>query len=580
MTTRGTLFIIAPVQRIVTAAEMREIDRLTAEQFAIPSLLLMEGAAAAAARHVAAHLSHDLTHKTICVFCGPGNNGGDGAALARVLWTLGARVSVLLLGRVEATKGDARFNFEIVRRIASSADAPTESTPGIFFTECESADRWEQVASSTGADADVLVDALFGTGLKRPLEGIFRRAVEHLSLVRDERENSGGARPLVVSLDLPSGLDADSATPAGVAVRADLTVTFTAPKPANVLPPAAHFNGQLHVAHIGSPTSIVEAAPSRLFLTEASDARRWLWQTRYAPGSYKNTHGHALVVAGSRRMTGAAILCAEAAIGSGAGLVTVAVPASAMDAVAARLMPELMTAPLPETEEGAASAEAAEEVLRLAGRATVVAAGPGLTSNDERTRRFVRALVERRTTPLVLDADALNALAPWPPELRGRHDAPLVLTPHEGEMRRLLGANEEAGGGADDLARRLRDDRVGAAREFATAHQLILVLKGARTLVAAPDGRVFVNPTGSAGLGTAGSGDTLTGLITGFLAQAFAALKGEADALAATLAAVYVGGLAGDFAARARGVRTMVASDIRAHVGDAVRALDPRGEQP
>ena len=207
---------------------------------------------------------------------------------------------------------------------------------------------------------------------------------------------------------------------------------------------------------------------------------------------------------------------------------------------------------------------------RLGERANVVALGPGLTADDERTRGFVRAFVEQRATPLVIDADGLNALAPWPGELRGTVERPLVLTPHVGEMRRLLGRDEK-----DALA-----DRVQAAREFATAQSLILVLKGARTIIAAPDGRVAVNPTGNAGLGTAGAGDTLTGLITGCLAQAYGALREKADAFETVVAAVYLGGLAGDIAARERGMRTLVASDIREHFGAAVRTLDAAGEQP
>jgi NAD(P)H-hydrate epimerase len=202
----------------------------------------------------------------------------------------------------------------------------------------------------------------------------------------------------------------------------------------------------------------------------------------------------------------------------------------------------------------------------------VLAIGPGLTSDKEATRRLVRAIVEQRTLPVVLDADALNALAPWSKDVRGSQQSPLILTPHVGEMRRLLGVN------ADDKDA-LRD-RVTVAREFAVAHELIVVFKGSRTITAAPDGRVFVNPTGNAGLGTAGAGDTLTGIIAGFVAQSRGALGTQADVLAAVIAAVYVGGLAGDLAARERGMRTMVASDIREHLGAAVCALDPTGEQP
>jgi NAD(P)H-hydrate epimerase len=550
------------------AAEMREVDRLTTERFAVPSLLLMQAAADASAHEIAAHFSHDLRGKTFQILCGRGNNGGDGAALARSLRTAGARVDVVIFGRAEESKGDARANFEIVRRLASFDAGSARRPPPLSFVECADVAAWEALASARHG-YDVIVDALFGTGLTRPLEGVFAKVVAHLELLRSAREHAGNSTPFFVSLDLPSGLNADSAAPPGLAVRADLTVTYTAPKPANVLPPASHHCGRLAVADIGSPATLVDAAPSRLFLLEESDARAWLEATRYAPDSYKNTHGHALVVAGSRGMTGAAVLCAGAAMSTGAGLVTLAAPESAMPAVSTRLMPEVMTVPLRETDAGSISAAAWGQLKALfERRATVVAVGPGLTHESESTRRFVREAVEHRTTPVVIDADGLNALAPWPPELKGTPDAPVVLTPHAGEMLRLLGASEASA----------LDGRARVVAEFAAAHGLYVVLKGTRVLVAAPDGSVFVNPTGNAGLGTAGSGDTLTGIITGFLAQEFAG--GRKDTLSALVAAVYVAGLAGDLAARELGMRTMVASDVRKYLGAAVRALDEEGETP
>ncbi|HEX8335832.1 MAG TPA: NAD(P)H-hydrate dehydratase [Pyrinomonadaceae bacterium] len=557
------------MRKIVTAAEMREIDRLTTERYAVPSLLLMQAAADASAREIAARFPHGLAFKTFQILCGRGNNGGDGAALARALWTRGARVDVVLFGGVDEAKGDARVNFEIVRRLASFEAGSNDRPPPLAFVECGDIPAWEALASAPRG-YDCIVDALFGTGLARPLEGLYAKVVAHLELLRAARTHAGQAAPLFVSLDLPSGLNADASAPIGPAVRADLTVTFTAPKPANVLPPASHFNGRLAVADIGSPPKLIDEAPSRLFITEASDARAWLEATRYAPDSYKNTHGHAFVVAGSRGMTGAAVLCADAAMAAGAGLVTLASPESALPAAAPRLMPEIMTAPLKETEAGSVSAEGYSQFEQLSGRATVLAVGCGLTHEHESTRRFVREAIERRRTPLVIDADGLNALSPWPEALKGTPEAPVILTPHEGEMRRLLGA-----AGASAL-----DNRARVVAQFASARGLFVVLKGTRSLVAAPDGRVFVNPTGNAGLGTAGSGDTLTGVITGFLAQEFGAKGGDGDALAAVLTAVYVAGLAGDLAARELGMRTMVASDVRKYLSAAVRALDPGGETP
>ncbi len=554
---------------------MREIDRLTVENYHTTFLLLMEAAGAACLEAISARFDGELEGKRALVLCGKGNNGGDGAALARGLSRAGVQCDLVLFAKFAETTGEAQTNFEAVRNLASFAAGSSESPAPLTFVECDGVGAWEQIAKPRRT-YDVIVDALFGTGLTRPLEGVYLKVVEHLSLLRQARDRAAGLRPLVLSIDIPSGLNADRAEPIGPAVRADLTVTFTAPKPANVLPPSSEFNGELVVADIGSPASLIAATKPWLFLIEREDVQRWLVLTRYAPDSFKNTHGHVLIAAGSRGYSGAAALCANAAMRSGAGLVTIAMPASAQALVVNNALAEVMTTALAETDRGAVSDEAVEHFLGLAGKATVVAVGPGLTSEDERTRRFVRAIVERRSVPCVIDADGLNCLAPWPRELSGSEAQPLILTPHPGEMLRLLGTDDKSA-----LA-----DRVSAAREFAVEHAVILVLKGTRPLVAAPDGRVFINPTGNAGLGTAGAGDTLTGLIAGFVAQAYGAshpatrAKSEPDALAAAIAALYIGGLAGDLAAQKRGMRTMIASDIREHFSEAICLLDAQGEQP
>jgi hydroxyethylthiazole kinase-like uncharacterized protein yjeF len=546
---------------------MREIDRMTTERCGTPSLLLMENAAAATAQAIAALCS--VADKSILVLCGRGNNGGDGAATARLLAISGANVHAVLFGRVEDVHGDARINFERMREWMTNNAAGGPG--GIHLYECDSEKGWNHLLDSLlKSPHEVIIDALFGTGLTRPLEGIHQEAVRYLERLRKARSSDKLARSLIISVDVPSGLNADSPELIGAAVQADVTVTMTAPKLANVLSPAANYNGKLIVAEIGSPKELIDEAKTQLFVTEEADARRWLIQTRYVPESYKNTHGHVLVIAGSRGFTGAAALCGNAAMRSGAGLVTVATPVSAQPLVAAQVIPEVMTAALAETDRGAVSDEALGHVLMLAERANVIAIGPGLSSEDERTRNFVQAVIEQRRTPLVVDADGLNCLAPWPAGLRGSSDLPVVLTPHPGEMLRLIGTGDKSA----------LDDRVIAAREFAVAHEVIVVLKGTRPLVAAPDGRVFVNPTGNAGLGTAGAGDTLTGVIAGFLAQAYGTLKNETSALETVLAALYVSGLAGDLAAEEIGMRTMVASDIREHLSAAICSLDPDGEIP
>jgi len=559
------------MQPVLSSAQMREVDRMTIERNGTPSLVLMENAAAATARVVAERSSGAVAGKSILVLCGRGNNGGDGAATARMLALAGANVDIVLLGRVEDTWADARTNFASLQDLAIGAS--------IKFFECCSDDDWSALINNELGNAEfkesytVVVDALFGTGLTRPLEGVYREAVRYLRQLCDPGNESKSSPAAVISIDIPSGLNSDLAQPVGEAVRADVTVTMTAPKPANVLPPAAGYNGKLIVADIGSPVEIIQEARSRLFVTEAGDARRWLVQTRYTPDSHKNTHGHVLVIGGSRGFTGAAALCGNAAMRSGAGLVTVATPVSVQPLVAAQVMPEVMTASLAETDRGAVSDQAIDHLMQLASKATVIAIGPGLSAEDDRTSHFVYEVVKQRKTPVVIDADGLNCLARyssagWPEDLRGTQEAPLILTPHPGEMLRLLGTTEKS----------ILNDHISMARNFATTHNLILLLKGTRSLVAAPDGRVFINPTGNAGLGTAGSGDTLTGIVAGFLTQSIATFNDNADALSATVAALYIGGLAGDLAASKLGMRTMVASDIREHISAAVRFLDHQGE--
>jgi ADP-dependent NAD(P)H-hydrate dehydratase / NAD(P)H-hydrate epimerase len=550
------------VQPVLSSAQMREIDRVTSARYGIPSLVLMENAAAATARVIAASFPTEIANRSVLVLCGRGNNGGDGAATARLLAHAGANVTAILFGNVANTKDDARTNFEALASLAQDSSA----AKGLArLIECPSDDDCRSLINEKLSESpDVIVDALFGTGVTRPLQGVHAEAVRRLNALRD----LANSNTLVVSIDVPSGFNSDSPEPIGEAVHADITVTMTAPKIANVLPPASNYNGRLIVADIGSPAELISETQTDLFLTEEADARRWLVETRYTPESYKNTHGHAVIVAGSRGFTGAAALSANAAMSAGAGLVTVATPASAQPLVATQVMPEVMTAALAETDRGTVSDDAFGFFSKFTERADVIAIGPGLSSEDDRTRKFVRRVVENRRTPVVVDADGLNCLSPWPDDLSGSAELPIVLTPHPGEMLRLLGTSDKGA----------LNDRIAAARKFATQHEVIVLLKGGRSLIAAPDGRVFLNSTGNAGLGTAGAGDTLSGIITGFLAQAKSSER--VGALNTVIAALYVSGLAGDLAARELGMRCMVASDIREHLSAAICSIDPRGEQP
>ncbi|MGI8849537.1 MAG: NAD(P)H-hydrate dehydratase [Pyrinomonadaceae bacterium] len=541
------------MQKVLTAEQMREVDRLTTERYGIPSILLMENAAHTAARVITEKLGGSVAGKSFLILCGKGNNGGDGAALGRILWTQGANVDIYLLGKVKETKGDARTNYEILSRIEFYEISKYGRIPDslLFFVEVDDIESWKK--GKTFYDIDVVVDALFGTGLNKPVTSKFKNLIK-------QSGKFGSIDKLVVSIDVPSGLNSDFAYLIGENFRSDLTVAFTAPKLANVFPPASNFNGELHVANIGSPQELIDNSPSQTFVAEKKDARVWLNKTQVKTDSYKKTRGTALLIAGSKSYSGAAILAANACFAAGAGMVSVGVPKSVQEIVATKILDEIITRAFSETKNGAFAKSAVKDVLELSGKMNVIALGCGLTSDDESTRSFVREVVENRKTPVVIDADGLNALAPF--DLEGSSNLPLILTPHIGEFQRILGTNEEI------------KDRIKMAREFSQKHKVILVLKGERSLIAAPSGEVVINPTGNAGISRAGSGDTLTGIITGFLAQTYGTQKPNLENTFETvIAALYVAGLAGDIAAKKLSDRLMSASDIRGCLNEAIKSI-------
>ncbi len=534
------------MQKVLTAEEMHEVDRLTTEKYGIPSILLMENAAHAAARVITEKLGGSVKGKSFLILCGKGNNGGDGAALARILWTQGAFVIVNLFGGITETKGDANINFEICKKL----DIDNQKfLPAILFQEYEDLSEWQKQKLN---DYDLIIDAIFGTGLTRKIKEDLEKIISRVN------SNQRNYKTKIFSIDVPSGLNSDLSQSIGENIHADIIVTFTAPKPANVLAPAASFGGELIIENIGSPQELIDASPSQLFLAEKEDAEDWLEQTKFSGNSHKTKRGRAFIVAGSKRMAGAAVLCANAAMRSGIGLVRVATSESAQNAVSSHAFPEVMVAALPETSEGAVSEEALDKVFELYEKMNVLAVGSGLSSDEESTCKFVRALVEGRKSPVVIDADGLNALAPF--DLHGSDELPIILTPHQGEFLKLLGTKDE------DAIK----DRVQATRDFAVKHHVILVFKGERNLVAAPDGRVVVVPTGNSGLGKAGSGDTLAGIIAGFVGQADAM---KIDIFETVVAAVYIAGAAGDIAAEKFGKRAMLASDVRECLGEAFASL-------
>ena len=515
---------------ILTAAEMAVVDRRTAEEFGVPVSALMENAGAAVARFC---LRRYPAAKRVVVLCGKGNNGGDGLVAARLLARAGLQVSVLLLGREGELKGEAAEALAELREVV----------PVVPVMEPLDEAGLAGVMETLGA-ADLILDAVVGTGFKPPLRGVAEMLQRILARVKTP----------VVAVDLPSGWDADSMEQVeDGAYRADAVVTFTAPKLAHVF---GHLTsgtfGPVVVAEIGSPKEVVTSA-SGLSWTGSS---KGIAEVPREVDANKGKFGHVLVVGGSSGMTGAPGMASLAALRAGAGLVTAAVPGSVLELVAA-VAPELMLAPLKEGVEGAASIGNLDagglEALIKEKRISVVALGPGLSTKGEASE-FAREFVARTTLPMVIDADGLNAFAGKTELLQGEGRV-MVLTPHPGEMARLVGMT----------VAEVEKDRVGLARRFAMEHKVTLVLKGWRTLVAHPDGRVAVNTSGNPAMAKGGSGDILTGIVAGMLAQ-----YGD-DVASAVEAAVFLHGLAGDFAARAMDEHCVLATDTVTHLSDAFR---------
>jgi ADP-dependent NAD(P)H-hydrate dehydratase / NAD(P)H-hydrate epimerase len=517
--------------KILTASEMRETDRLTVEQFGIPSATLMENAGSAVSRFV---LNEYPRHNRITVLCGKGNNGGDGFVAARHLAEAGRAVSVLILGDPSEIKEDAKAMFERlpIAPVAAKNEAAFDAEP----------------VRSWLANSDLLLDAVVGTGFQPPLRGVAAALAERVNRI---------AAP-IVAVDLPSGWDADSRQPDSPgAFRANAVVTFTAPKLAHLFGnmTGGDLTRGIVVAPIGSPEEAIQSATGLTW----GGASAAIAHKRRVPDSNKGMYGHVLVVGGARGTAGAAAMASLAALRAGAGLVTAAVPESILPTVAQSAL-ELMTVPMLEGESGEiSSANLAPERMRsLLDKITVLAVGPGLSQHPD-TASFVLEIVGQTKQPLVLDADALNMLAKDTSKLDG-HDRPIVITPHPGEMARLIG------GSVKDV----QSDREGVARNFATKHNVTVVLKGWRTLIAHPNGQIAVNTTGNPGMAKGGSGDILTGIVAAILAQYARDNKPESVAKAVE-AAVYLHGLAADLAVLEQDEHTLLATDTVSHLCNAFR---------
>lgn len=516
--------------RVLTSEQMREADRRTIHDIGIPGIVLMENAGRQVASAMEAHID-GLPGGTVAVLAGPGNNGGDGFVIARTLVQRHIDASVFLFGRVADVKGDARTNLNVLGQL------------GIQVVEITDAHAWELHGSEV-MDADVIVDAIFGTGLRDPLTGLLETVAADIN----------GSGKSVVAVDLPSGLSADSPEPPGPFIEATMTVTLAAPKLPLLLPPAESGAGDLIIADIGIPHDVIDELEGPKVSLLTRDAMRALIEPR-AQDSHKGDYGRVLIVAGSVGKTGAAALAAMAALRSGAGTVTVATPRSCVALVAAAA-PEIMTLPLDETPEGTVDFSALDDVLAF--QADVIAVGPGL-GRAHGTTAFVHALVERSAASLVLDADALNAFADDPDRLTAKEGVDIIVTPHPGELARLTGLS------TDDVQK----SRLDLAREFAVSHKVTVILKGHRTIIATPEGSAYINLTGNPGMATAGTGDVLTGMTAAWAAQLL-------DAEAAAQLSVYLHGLAGDLAEADDSDVSLIATDVIGRLGDAVSELTAR----
>ena len=498
--------------KIVTADEMREIDRLTIEEYGIPGLVLMERAGLAVASRVRAL----FPSRKVVVLCGGGNNGGDGLVAARDLFNWGFKVSVIMTTKKEALSCDCALQFQIVKKMGMQTE-------------------FRNTLSGKDMHSSVVIDAVFGTGLARPVKGAIAGLFSFL--------NSAAAP--VVAVDMPSGISSDTGEILGQAVMADCTVTFGLPKRGHFLYPGAEYTGKLFIEDIGFPPCIFESDSIKASLIDMETASA-LIPARPA-NSFKGDYGHVLVIAGSRGKTGAALMCGHAALRSGSGLVTLGVPESLVESFECRVTEE-MVLPLPDDGNGMMSLKALDSILEFAAeKIAVIAIGPGIGVSPA-TKKIMTELVLRSAIPMVIDADGLNSISASAKHAHGVKDlfqnakSPIILTPHPGEMARLIYKPKVT-------------DRLGIPVSFAVDSGSYLVLKGVPTTIAVPEGNIFINTTGNPGMATAGAGDVLTGIIASLLGQGL----NPADASAL---GVFIHGIAGDKAAAKGGEYSLIASDI------------------
>jgi len=510
---------------VVTAQQMAAMDKYTIGQVGIPGVVLMENAGRGITQ-VALFMLGEPKQKLVQIFCGSGNNGGDGYVVARHLLNLGVRVETFILSQREKIKGDAHTNLIILENMGH---APT------FI---------DHVPNRPLNLPNLIVDAILGTGVTSPLQGLYAQAVEYINSLSVP----------VLAVDIPTGINADTGAIEGPAIKAAKTATMALLKRGLLFSPGREHAGQVEMVDISMPPSVAVRQSPKVFLLEKEDVVPWL--PKRPPAAHKNQCGTVALIAGSRGFTGAAALAAEATLRTGAGLAYLCIPAS-LNIIFETKSTEVITWPFDDADMGYLHSHSFGEILSRIQTQKVVALGPGLGQHGK-TVELVHLLLQNLDKPLVLDADGLNACASNP-ELIKNYPAELVLTPHPGELSRLIGAS----------AKEITADPIEVARGISQAWKKVLVLKGGPTVVALPDGRVFINSTGNAGMATGGSGDVLTGIIAGLLAQGLGAEQ-------AALASVYIHGLAGDLACASLGEMGMIAGDILQRVPQAILSIQSK----
>lgn len=513
--------------KIVTPAQMNSIDKSTINDYGIPGLLLMENAAAAVASEAVSMLG-DSAGSVITAVAGRGNNGGDAFAAARLLHGKGYDVRVFLAGSKAGISGDALTNMSMLEKI------------GIRIIEINDIEDISLLNANL-RESQLILDGVFGTGLSRDVGGIAASAIESMNL---------SGKP-ILSIDIPSGIDGTDGSIRGVCIKADTTVTFCMPKLGLVLNPGCEYAGRLNVADIGIPRCVIAAQDIWTEIIDAGMVSGLIPQRK--PDSNKGSYGRAFIVSGSAGMTGSGRLACTAALRVGAGLVYAGVPES-LSGIYGSALTEPVIIPLPDGGKGYLSEASEAGIIERTGGMDAVAIGPGL-STAEGVKRLVEKVIAECEAPMVLDADALNVIS-GNTEILKQLKKDAVITPHPGEMARLTGLTVSE----------VQKDRVGTAERFASEYGVVTVLKGNRTVVAAPDGSIFINPTGNAGMATAGTGDVLTGVIAGLIAQG-------ASVKEAAVAGVYLHGLAGDLAADSMGMHGMLAGDVARHLPYAMKEL-------